>query len=111
MVDYRETSGQEQYNPIEPIELSFSKDIIKKEALKVLTAEGAVMKAASIARNIGNASASLEPEIKAVAGGMVFIAKDVGNLLADLLILVSRAIETGHQASSENTSTKPQPGS
>jgi hypothetical protein len=69
-----------------------------------------VLKAATLARNIGNATVSLEPEMKALAGGLAFIAKDVGNLFADFLILVSKAIDASRQDSSRVTPNKPDNG-
>jgi hypothetical protein len=95
----------DQNNPIRFIELPTTKDGIQREALKALGAENAILKAASAARQAGNASVSLEPEMKALAGGLTFIAKDVGNLVADFLMLVSKALEMGRQAASSNPPT------
>jgi hypothetical protein len=107
MVEDRDRADTGTYNPIEPIELTnFSKEAIKREARNVLTAQSAILKAASAARNIGNASVSLEPELKALAGGLVFIAKDVGNLVADLLILVAKALDASRRDNPDH-GTKP----
>ena len=108
MIDDRDRTDPEPHNPITFIELTpFAKESIKKEALKALTAESAMLKAATAARNIGNASVSLEPEMKALAGGLAFIAKDVGNLFADFLILVSKAIDASRQNPSPSTPPSP----
>jgi hypothetical protein len=106
MIEDRDRADTESFNPIEPMELTrFTKEAIRREARKVLTTESAILKAAAAARNIGNASVSLEPELKALAGGLVFIAKDVGNLVADLLVLVSKAIDTSRGDSPPTTTT------
>lgn len=111
MVGDSKNTDEQQYNPIEQIQLTqFSKESIRKEALKVLAAESAVLKAATLARNIGNSAVSLEPEMKAIAGGLAFIAKDVGNLFADFLILVSKALDAGRQESSGSAPPKPEKG-
>ena len=109
MVDDSKNPDEQRYNPIEQIQLTqFSKEGIRKEAL--LAAESAVLKAATVARNIGNSAVSLEPEMKAIAGGLAFIAKDVGNLFADFLILVSKALDASRQDSSVGTPPKPEKG-
>lgn len=111
MVDNRVRTDPEPYNPIEFIQLTpLTKEGIKREALKVLEAESAVLKAANFARNIGNASVSLEPELKALVGGLAFIAKDVGNLIADLLILVSKATDASRQDPLSSPPTEPKHG-
>ena len=111
MVDNRARPDPEPHNPIEFIQLTpLTKEGIKKEALKVLEAESAVLKAAHFARNIGNASGSLEPDLKALAGGLAFIAKDVGNLIADLLILVSKATDASRQNPPSSSPTEPKHG-
>jgi hypothetical protein len=112
MIDDREPTQPEAYNPIEFIEPAlFTKESIKREALKVLAAENAILKAATAARNIGNASVSLEPEMKAIAGGLAFVAKDVGNLISDVLILVSKVIDVSRQTSSQRPPPEPEHGS
>jgi hypothetical protein len=101
MVDDQEPTNAREFNPIEFIEFpALTKEGIKKEALKVLLSESALLKTAAVARNVGNAAASLEPELKAVAGSFAFIAKDVGNLFADLLVLASKALDANAQTSS-----------
>jgi hypothetical protein len=94
-------------NPIGFIELPTTKDGIQREALKALGAESAILKAASAVRQAGNATVSLEPEMKALAGGLTFIAKDVGNLVADFLTLVAKAVELGRQTASPVPPTDP----
>jgi hypothetical protein len=112
MVDPRESADEQQYNPIGFIQLTqFTKEGIKQEALKVLTGESIILKTASRARDVGNAAVSLEPELKAVAGSLAFVAKDVGNLVADLLLLISKAINASHRDSSGSTSAKTHSGS
>jgi hypothetical protein len=106
MADNRVCPDPDPHNPIEFIQLTpLTKEGIKREALKVLEAESAVLKAANFARSIGNASVSLEPELKALAGGVAFLAKDVGNLIADLLILVSKATDASRQTPSSSSPT------
>ncbi len=111
MVDDREPANAGEYNPIEFIKFpSLAKEGIKREALKVLLAESSLLKAAAAARNIGNAAASLEPELKAVAGSFAFMAKDVGNLFADLLILASKALDANTPESSQDVAKKSKDG-
>ncbi|MBR0829839.1 hypothetical protein JQ596_30355 [Bradyrhizobium manausense] len=111
MIEDQNDADSDQYNPIEPLELTrFSKEAIKQEARKVLASESAFLKAAAAARNIGNASASLEPELRAVAGGLAFVAKDVGNLVADLLILASKALDAGRRDPHPGTAADPERG-
>jgi hypothetical protein len=112
MIDPQECADEQQYNPIGFIELTqFTKERIKQEALKVLTGESMILKTASRARNFGNAAVSLEPELKAVAGSLAFVAKDVGNLVADLLLLISKAINASRPDSPGTTSTNTHSGS
>jgi hypothetical protein len=111
MVDDRERPHDERYNPIEFIQLPpFTKEDIKREAIKVLASESAILRAATLARNIGNATVTLEPEMKALAGGLAFIAKDVGNLFADFLILVSKALDASHRDAPRKTPAESEHG-
>ena len=101
MVDDQKSTSAQENNPVEFIKIpAFTKEEIKKEALNVLLSESALLKTAAAARNVGNAAASLEPELKAVAGSFAFMAKDVGNLFADLLVLASKALNATTQSSS-----------
>jgi hypothetical protein len=112
MINPREYTDEQQYSPIGFIQLTqFTKEGIKQEALKVLAGESIILKTASRAREAGNAAVSLEPELKAVAGSLAFIAKDVGNLVADLLLLISKAINANLPVSSGSTSANTHSGS
>ena len=76
MVDERVHTDPEPYNPIEFIQLTpLTKEGIKREALKVLEAESAVLKAANFARNIGNALVFALSYEGVRAGGAAFLAK------------------------------------
>jgi hypothetical protein len=107
MIDDRTDSDDGTYNSIKYVDVeSFTKEGVRREALKVLTAESAFLKAANAARSAGEAAVSLEPEMKALAGGLVFVAKDVANLVADALLLVSKTLNAACKSVSSHTSPK-----
>src|SRR5258708_4092851 len=107
MIDDRTGSDDGTYNSIKYVHVeSFTKEGVRREALKVLTAESGFLKAANAARSAGEAAVSLEPEMKALAGGLVFVAKDVGNLVADALLLVSKALNAACEGMSSHTRPK-----
>ena len=109
--DDNQHSKPDDYNPIKFIDLdAFTKEGVRREALKVLAAESAILKSAEGIRNVANAAVSLEPEMKAIAGSLAFIAKDAGNLFADVLILISKALGASAKKSSTDPSTKSPPG-
>jgi hypothetical protein len=96
MPDRQTPDGGGTYNPIEFIHLTpLTKDAIKREALRVLDAQTAALKVAHLARNAGNVAGTLEPEMKAVAGSVAFIARDFAHLLAEVFILASKVLENG----------------